>query len=102
MSYAMAYSQVVEAVLPRQAWDETYFSLLSLKSHLQALPGWQRLDFWARDLESGDMKVVIVTNWDHPDQLALWLERGVTADALLRSMEPAPTEINVELYEEIA
>jgi hypothetical protein len=102
MSSVIAYSQVVEAVVPRAAWDETYFSLLSLKSHLQSLPGWQRIDFWARDLESSEVKVVVVTNWDHPDQLALWLEKGVTVDAILRAMQPPPVSLNVDLYEEIA
>jgi hypothetical protein len=102
MSSIRAYSQVVEAVVPRDAWDETYFSLLSLKAHLQSLPGWQRMDLWAQDLESGDVKLVAVTNWDYPQQLALWLEQGMTVDAVLRAMQPPPRSLNVDLYEEIA
>lgn len=102
MSSIIAYSQVVEAVVPRDAWDETYFSLLSLKAHLQSLPGWQRMDLWAQDLESGDVKLVAVTNWDYPQQLALWLEQGMTVDAVLRAMQPPPRSLNVDLYEEIA
>ena len=39
MSSVIAYSQVVQATVPAAAWDETYFSLLSLKSHIQSLPG---------------------------------------------------------------
>lgn len=102
MSSIIAYSQVVQAVMSRASWDETYFSLLSLKSHLQSLPGWQRIDLWAQDLENGEVKVIVVTNWDQPDQLALWLEQGVTADAILRAIQPPPTSLNVDLYEEIA
>jgi hypothetical protein len=102
MSSVIAYSQIVEAVVPRAAWDETYFSILSLKSHIQSLPGWQRLDVWAQDLEDGDVKVVAVTNWDYPEQLALWLEQGTTVDAILRAMQPPPLSLNVDLYEEIA
>lgn len=102
MSSVTAYSQVVTAEIPRESWDETYFSLLSLKAHLQSLPGWQRLDFWARDLDDGSVKLIVVTNWDYPEQLALWLEQGVTTDAILRSMEPPPTSLMVDLYEEIA
>ena len=102
MSSVIAYSQVVQAVIPAAAWDETYFSLLSLKSHLQSLPGWQRIDVWAHDQEDGDVKVMVVTNWDFPDQLALWLERGATADAILRAMEPPPRSLTVDLFEEIA
>jgi hypothetical protein len=102
MSSAIAYSQVVTAEIPRESWDETYFSLLSLKAHLQSLPGWQRFDFWARDLEDGHIKLIVVNNWDFPEQLALWLNQGVTTDAILRSIEPPPKSLVVDLYEEIA
>jgi heme-degrading monooxygenase HmoA len=102
MSSVIAYSQVVTAEVPRASWDETYFSLLSLKSHLQALPGWQRFDFWARDVEDGFLKLIVVTNWEHPEQMAQWLAQGVTADAVLRAIEPPARSLAVDLYEEIA
>ena len=101
MSGIAAYSQVVGAIVDGTAWDETYFSLLSLKAHLQAVPGYQRFDLWARDLDNGDVKLVVVTNWEQPEQLALWLEKGVTVDAILRAMQPTPSQLTVDLYEEI-
>lgn len=101
MSTVTAYAQVVEAVIPRESWDETYFSLMSLKSRLQAVPGFQRLDVWARDQESGNIHLMAVTNWDYPDQLALWLQQGLTVDAILQEMEPPPLTLSVNLYEEI-
>lgn len=102
MSSVVAYSQIVDAVMPRETWDEAYFSLLSLKAHLQSLPGWQRFDLWASDLDEGEIKVMVVTNWDYPEQLELWLKQGVTVDAVLRSLEPPVTSLTVNLYEEIA
>jgi hypothetical protein len=102
MSGTIAYAQVVEAVIPRAAWDETYFSLLSLKSHIQSLPGWQRFDMWARTLESSDVKLMVVTNWDYAHQLEIWLKRGVTPDAVLRSIKPGMKSLKVDLFEEIA
>ena len=102
MSSVIAYSQVVQAVVPAAAWDETYFSLLSLKSHIQSLPGWQRFDLWAHDQDDGSIRVLIVTNWDYPEQLRYWLERGMTPDALLRAMQPTPQQLTVDLFEEIA
>jgi hypothetical protein len=102
MSSIIAYSQVVTAEVLRESWDETYFSLLSLKAHLQALPGWQSFDFWARDLDDGHIKLIVVTNWDYPEQLAVWLEQGVTTDSVLRSVDPPPKSLMVDLYEEIA
>lgn len=102
MSSVIAYSQVVTAEVPRESWDESYFSLLSLKTHLQSLPGWQRFDFWARDIDGDNIKLIAVTNWDYPEQLAIWLENGMTVDAILRSIEPPPKSLTVDLYEEIA
>ena len=99
MSSIVAYSQVVQAIVPADAWDETYFSLLSLKSHIQSLPGWQRFDLWAHDQDDGTVKVLIITNWDYPDQLRYWLERGVTPDAILRAMQPTPENVTVDLFE---
>ena len=102
MSSIVAYSHMVTAEVPREAWDETYFSLLSLKAHLQSMPGWQRFDFWARDLDEDHDKLIAVTNWDYPEQMALWLEKGVTTDSILRSVDPAPKSLDVDLYEEIS
>lgn len=102
MSSVVAYSQVVNAVVPRNAWDEAYFSLLSLKMHLQSLPGWQRFDLWAQDMEEGDIKLVVVTNWDYPEELAIWLQHGVTVESVLNALDPPPISLQVDLFEEIA
>lgn len=101
MSGVMSYSQVVEALIPREAWDETYFSLLSIKAHLQSLPGYQRLDVWAQSQEDS-MKLVIVTNWEYFEQLEEWLKNGITIDRILKSIEPPPLSLSTDLFEEIA
>ncbi len=102
MSSEITYSQAVDALIPKEAWEETYFSLLSLKSHIQSLPGWQRFDFWAQEQTDGFIKILVITSWDYPDQLGLWLQQGTTVDTLLRAMQPPPVSITVNLYEEIA
>lgn len=101
MGAVTAYAQVVQAVIPRASWDETHFSLLSLKSRLQAVPGFQRLDIWARDQDGGDVQLMAVTNWDYPDQLALWLGQGLTVDSILQEITPPPLSLSIDLYEEI-
>ena len=101
MSYVKAYSQVVEAEVSPNAWDETYFSLLSLKGHLQSLPGWLSFDMWAHDLDNGNIRLIAVTNWETVDHLSQWLESATTVDAILRSMEPPPVLLDIDLYEEI-
>lgn len=102
MSSATAYSQVVEAVIAKSAWEELYFSLLSLKAHVQSLPGWQRFDFWAHEEKDGNVKILVVTNWEYPEYLDVWLKQGLTVDAVLRAVEPPPLSLDVSLYEEIA
>ncbi|GIV78030.1 MAG: hypothetical protein KatS3mg050_2424 [Litorilinea sp.] len=101
MAYVQSYSQIVEAVIPRDAWDETYFSLMSLKAHLQAMPGYQRFSLWARDLDSGDIRIFAVTNWENLESLEIWLRSRSTVDAVLRAMELPPRSIRTDLAEEI-
>jgi len=101
MSYIKAYSQMVETEVTRDAWDETYFSLLSLKEHLQALPGWLNFKVWAHDLENGNIRLIAVTNWETVDHLSQWLNSAKTVDAILRAMEPPPANLDIDLYEEI-
>lgn len=99
MAYVAGYSHLVDAVVPYESWDETYFSLLSLKAHYQALPGYQRMDIHARDLESGDIKVTIITNFELADQILVWLEHDITPEGLLREMQPPPLVISSDVRE---
>jgi hypothetical protein len=101
MSYIKAYSHVVEADVEARAWDEVYFSLLSLKLEMQALPGWQRFDLWARSLDPDGVRMVAITNWSNSDQLAMWLQSDKTVDAILRSIDPPPRTIKIDLFEAI-
>lgn len=101
MSYVEVYCQAVRADIANNAWDETYFSLLSLKEQMQALPGWQRFELWATPLATGSIRVLAVTNWANRAYLAAWLGTDYTVDAILRAMTPPPLAIEVEIYEGI-
>jgi hypothetical protein len=102
MAYVAGYAQVVDAVLSGAAWDEAYFSILSLKAHCQSLPGYQRMDFMVRDLDSGDVDVTIVTNFEYLEQLSVWLEHGQTPDAILSAMEPQPSRLRIDVRENMS
>ncbi|MFN2200727.1 MAG: antibiotic biosynthesis monooxygenase family protein [Caldilineaceae bacterium] len=101
MSYVKAYSQMITAMLEPASWDEVYFSLLSAKSQLQSLPGWQGFEMWANKKSSGDIKLVVVTNWEHAEQLEVWMDNEASVGAILRAMNPPPLSMDMELYEEI-
>lgn len=101
MSSVKAYSQMITAVVDHESWDEVYFSLLSVKSQLQSLSGWQDFELWANNTDSGSIKLVVVTSWDAPDQLELWGQNQTSVDAILRSMQPPPLSMDIDLFEEI-
>ena len=93
--------QLVDATLPMQAWDEAYFSLLSLKMHLQSLPSWSEMRVGAREQVDGTVEVLVTTGWTSVDAIGAWLDRGWTPDAVLRSLKPAPLAISVRILAEV-
>ena len=99
MAYVAGYSYLVDAVVPWSGWDEAYFSLLSLKAHLQSLPGYQRMDIHARDLDSGDVKVTVITDFELMEQLSVWLDYGITPQGVLLEIEPPPIVITADVRE---
>ena len=101
MSSVKAYSQMITAVVDQGAWDEVYFSLLSMKSQLQSLPGWQNFEMWANSMEPDAVRLVVITSWDEPDQLEVWMQNQTSVDAILRAMLPPPRTMDVDVYEEI-
>jgi hypothetical protein len=96
------YSQRVEATVSGEAWDECYFSLLSLKHTLQGIPGWDRMDIWANQIDDERMHVIVITNWEYPEQLETWLLHGkITVEGVLKGCDPPPESLDVRFYEEI-
>lgn len=99
MVYVAGYSHLVDAIVPYAAWDEAYFSLLSVKAHYQSLPGYQRMDIHARDLESGDVQVTIVTDFEYQEQILVWLRSGITPEGILQQVTPPPIIITSDVRE---
>jgi hypothetical protein len=99
VAYVAGYSLLVDAVLPYAGWAEAYFSLLSLKAHLQALPGFQRMDIHARDLVSGDVKITVVTDFELAEQMLVWLEDGITPEGVLLQVTPPPLSMTSDMRE---
>jgi hypothetical protein len=93
--------QLVDAVVPRESWDEAYFSFLSLKSHLQSLPSWVDMKVDARERPDGTVEVLVTTGWSSADAIAVWLDHGLTPDALLRALTPPARQISVRLILEV-
>lgn len=102
MSSYFLYSQEISALLPVEAWDEAYFSLLSLKHALAGVPGWKRMDILANNLDVNTIHMRVITNWQTPEQLEAWLDSNLTVEGLLKGLTPPPTRLDVSFYEKIS
>jgi heme-degrading monooxygenase HmoA len=98
----MTYSHTVQAAIPLESWDEAYFSMLSLKAHLQSLPGWLGMSFVAREQKDDRVEATIVTEWDTLGAVTVWAASHSTPDAVLRALEAPPDRMTVRLNEVMA
>jgi heme-degrading monooxygenase HmoA len=96
------FSQQVHAVLPPEAWDETYFSLLSLKHALAGVPGWKRMEIMANNEADGTVRLRVITTWATLEQMEAWLKSALTVEGLLKAMTPPPVAIDVHFDERIS
>lgn len=95
----MSYRHTVHANLPVAVWDEAYFSLLSLKMHLQSLPGWLGMDVTARERPAETVDVEVVTEWEGLETAIVWAQSVRTPDAILRSLPTPPHRVTASLGE---
>ena len=102
MSAYFLYSQEIHAVLAPESWDETYFSLLSLKHVLAGVPGWKRMDILADNEQDDNIHLRIITNWATIEQMEAWLASDVTVEGVLKGVKPPPLLLNVAFYEKIS
>lgn len=102
MAAYFLYSQQVFAVLAPEAWDEAYFSLLSLKHALAGVPGWKRMDILANNQDDGTIHLRVMTNWATIEQLEAWLASDLTVEGILKALTPPAVNIDVGFYEKIS
>jgi heme-degrading monooxygenase HmoA len=96
------FSQQVHAVLLEDAWDEAYFSLLSLKHALAGVPGWKRMDIMANNQDDGSIHLRVLTHWATLSQLEAWLKSDLTVEGVLKGVTPPPPEIAVSFYQKVS
>lgn len=89
-------------MLAPDAWDETYFSLLSLKHALAGVPGWKRMDILANHHEDNMIHLRVITNWATVEQMEAWLDSDLTVEGVLKGITPPPENLAVSFYEKIS
>ena len=102
MSSYFLYTQEIHTVIEPAAWDEAYFSLLSLKHALAGVPGWKRLDFMANNKPEDTIHLRVLTHWATPEQLEVWLRSDLTVEGILKGLTPPPREMQISFYEKIS
>lgn len=102
MAHVIAYSHVTTASLPREAWDEAWFTIQSWKGFLQAFPGFLALRLAARELDNGDIRFHTATVWEYPEQLEEWRASRWSAGALLRSISEHVYDVDDETFEDFS
>ncbi len=96
-------AQVLEAELPLTAWEEAYFALTAVKGLLQSLPGFSGMEVLGElDEAKEQVKLVVISRWQHPEQLEAWLKTQETPYDVLTLMEPPPLRLEARYLAELA
>ena len=102
MAHIVSYSHVTSASIPRDAWDEAWYSILSWKGYLQSFPGLLTFRLAARALDNGDVRFHSATVWEYPEQLETWRESQWSAESLLTKLSHTAYDIDEETFEDFA
>lgn len=93
----MTYAHQVRTKVPTEKWDEAYFSLLSLKAHVQSLPGWIGMQMTAGERGDSTVDVFVSTEWETLDALVTWAQSTRSPDAILRSIGADDPNLDIEV-----
>lgn len=101
MATANSYSHFVAATVPRDSWDQAWFSYCNWKGLLQSFSGFLWSKMAARQMENGDVRVHIVTSWEYPEQLDEMMRSDLRADILLAQLDTPAYDVSHELMQEV-
>jgi hypothetical protein len=96
----VSWSNATVALIPAEQWELVYGSMQALKGHMQEYPGLQGLDMFAEIEPGGDVRIYAYSNWDTPEQLEAFVERGYTLVRMLRDIAGIEAE-STRLLEKI-
>ena len=99
MAQVDSYAHITIASLPKETWDEAWFTLQSWKGYLQSFPGFLAVRFAARLLDNGDIRFHVSTIWEYPEQLEEWLGSEWGAEHILQALEQPAYDIDSATYE---
>ncbi len=101
MPYIAGYSHITLASVPAGVKDEVWLSLESWVGYLQSFPGLMEIHISARELENQDIRFLIDTRWQYPEQMETWMDSKWAADKLLRAFPQPAYDIVSEPFMDI-
>jgi heme-degrading monooxygenase HmoA len=102
MAYVSSYSHYTAGSVPVGSWEQAYHTAASWKSYLQSFPGMLNVRISARPLDNGDVRLHLVTIWEHLEQLTAWAESPYSGEKLLLGLDVPAYEVVAEVYEDLS
>ncbi|HZD78864.1 MAG TPA: hypothetical protein VE646_02330 [Actinomycetota bacterium] len=100
--YPESYTHLIAGSIPRDTWQEAWYSISTWKGYLQSFPGFLRLRVSIRELEGGDIRVAIATIWEHEEQLDAWLGGQWRADRILQQLSTPAYDVTDEILADLS
>ncbi len=101
MPYIAGYSHVTLGSVPAEIKDEVWLSFESWMGFLQSFPGLMEVRIAARELANGDIRFLINTRWQYPEQLEDWSNSKWAADKLLMAFPKPAYDVLGEAFMDI-
>ncbi len=98
MAYTAAYSHITLGSVPAEIKDEVWLSFESWVGFLQSFPGLMDVRMAARELPNGDIRFLINTRWEYPEQLQAWAASIWAADKLLMAFPKPAYDVTGEAF----
>ncbi len=101
MAYIISYSHQTEGSVPQAVWDEAWYIIQSWKGYLQSFPGFIQTHMAARPLDNGDVRFLVLTRWEYPEQLEEWSSSQWSAARLLGALRQPAYDVVTYTYEDL-
>ncbi len=98
MAYVAGYSHITLGSVPAEIKDEVWLSFESWIGFLQSFPGIMDIRISARELANGDIRFLIESRWEYPEQLEAWAASKWAADKLLMAFPKPAYDVQAEPF----
>ena len=102
MAHIVSYTHTTLGTIPKDVWDEAWFTIASWKGYLQLFPGFLAAHSGGYARDNGDVRFYVSTTWEYPEQLEEWQASQWSADSLLTSFSQPAYDLTHETFEDFS